>query len=136
MNLEQLIQTFFRKQLDQHQQAFLKSTIENKPSIETINPETINPEENSALTAELTNMATNPMDDHLNQRREPPWQEQVPPDFIKIDLQEKIDKYAIPPKKVNPYDGNEGKLKHRNSAYLEQLSIKNHPQKGLKAFQS
>ncbi len=115
MNLEQLIQSFFRKQIDQYQQVLIKET---EVFIDSPNEPMVSNE---------------PITSKISISKEPPWEVEVPPDSIQIDLQEKIDKYAIPPQRVNPYDGREGKLKHRQSAYLEQLSIKNHPKKGLKA---
>jgi hypothetical protein len=130
MNLEQLIQSFFRNQIDQHQQALIKAT---QQSAETDQPN--DDSDRLLISNDLPVISEGSVLDLVDSfpSKEAPWEAQVPPDSIKIDLQEKIDKYAIPPQKVNPYDGNEGKLKHRHSAYLEQLSIKNHPKKGLKA---
>ena len=121
MNLEQLIQSFFRKQIDQYQQVLIKET------------EVFIDSPNEPMVSNEPMISNEPMTSKISISKEPPWEVEVPPDSIQIDLQEKIDKYAIPPQKVNPYDGREGKLKHRQSAYREQLSIKNHPKKGLKA---
>jgi hypothetical protein len=64
--------------------------------------------------------------------KNPPWQEEVPPDEITIDLHPKINHYAQHQVRVNLYDSQTAKLDKRKQIYLYELDQKNNGKKGLK----